>query len=218
MCNTCVILPKKNFLKEVRKLCSINKIILIIDEVITGFRINLGGAQEYLKVKPDLSIFAKGIASGFSLSCLVGKKNIMDTFNLINVVHGGTYNSSVINTVAALQTIREMEKKKIFIKLNNYRIKLTNAFKKIAKKQKISIYIQGVGSIFHISFTSKKEVDDYEDYLSSDNKKLRSFIQNMQNNGIRITGRGTWFISYAHTTKDMMKTISAFEKSLSKLS
>ena len=218
MCNTCVILPKKNFLEEVREICSKNKIVLIFDEVITGFRINLGGAQKHLKVNPDLSIFAKGIASGFSLSCLVGKKDIMDTFNLNNVVHGGTYNSSVINTVAALQTIREMEKKKIFIKLNNYRIKLTNAFKKIAKKQKISINIQGVGSIFHISFTSKKEVDDYEDYLSSDNKKLRSFIQNMQNNGIRITGRGTWFISYAHTTKDMMKTISAFEKSLSKLS
>ncbi len=118
MCNTCVILPKIGYLEEIREICSKEKIILIFDEVITGFRISLGGAQEYLNVIPDLSIFAKGIASGFSLSCLAGRKKIMDNFDLNKVVHGGTYNSNVVNTVAALKTIEEMDNNNFFKKLN----------------------------------------------------------------------------------------------------
>lgn len=136
MCNTCVILPKEKYLEEIRKICTQHKIILIFDEVITGFRIKLGGAQEYLGITPDLSIFAKGIASGFSLSCLVGKRKIMDFLSINKVIHGGTYNSSVINTVAALKTIEIIEKNKsnFYKKLNDIRKKLTDEFYIIAKK------------------------------------------------------------------------------------
>jgi|TARA_B100001079_G_C16363059_1_gene493803 glutamate-1-semialdehyde 2,1-aminomutase len=216
MCNTCVILPQNGYLEEIREMCSKYKIVLIFDEVITGFRIKLGGAQEYLKIKPDLSIFAKGIASGFSLSCLTGKKQIMDEFNVNKVVHGGTYNSSVINTVAALKTIEIIEnnKNKIFYKLNSYREQLTKKFLEIARKKSIDINIQGVGSIFHISFTSKKILKNYHDYQKTNLNKLKSFIEKMQNNNIRITGRGTWFISNAHSIKDMNETISSFKKSI----
>ena len=217
MCNTCVILPQKGYLEEIREMCSKYKIVLIFDEVITGFRIKLGGAQEHLKIKPDLSIFAKGIASGFSLSCLTGKKQIMDEFNVNKVVHGGTYNSSVINTVAALKTIEVIEnnKNKIFYKLNSYREQLTKKFREIAKKKSIGINIQGVGSIFHISFTNKKILKNYHDYQKTNLEKLQSFIEKMQDNNIRITGRGTWFISNAHSIKDMNETVNSFKKVLS---
>ena len=219
MCNTCVILPKKNYLEDIRKICTQNKIILIFDEVITGFRIKLGGAQEYLNVKPDLSIFAKGIASGFSLSCLVGEKKIMDYLAMNKVIHGGTYNSSVINTVAALKTIEIIKKKQIsfFKKLNIMRTTLTNAFLKISHKKNISINIQGVGSVFHLSFTKKISVNNHKDYLETDLITLQKFIRLMQDNKIRITGRGTWFLSFAHTKEDIKNTIKAFEKSLDKL-
>jgi glutamate-1-semialdehyde 2,1-aminomutase len=219
MCNTCVILPKKNYLEEIRKICTQNKIILIFDEVITGFRIKLGGAQEYLNVKPDISIFAKGIASGFSLSCLVGKKKIMDYLVMNKVIHGGTYNSSVINTVAALKTINIIKKQKtsFYKKLNVARTKLTNAFYKISQRKNININIQGVGSIFHLSFTKKLTLNNHQDYLETDLKTLQKFIRLMQDNKIRITGRGTWFLSFAHTQEDINNTIKAFEKSLDKL-
>jgi glutamate-1-semialdehyde 2,1-aminomutase len=219
MCNTCVILPKNQYLEEIRKICTKNKIVLIFDEVITGFRIKLGGAQEHLNVIPDLSIFAKGIASGFSLSCLVGKKEIMDFLTLNKVIHGGTYNSSVINTVAALKTIEiiERQNKKFFKKLNEIRIKLTSDFYKIAKEKNIEINIQGVGSIFHISFTNKNILHNHQDYLTTDLNISQKFIRKMQDNKIRITGRGTWFISYAHTKTDIKNTIKSFTKSLDQL-
>ena len=219
MCNTCVILPKKNYLREVRKICTKYKIILIFDEVITGFRIKLGGAQDHLNIIPDLSIFAKGIASGFSLSCLVGRKKIMDYLNVNKVIHGGTYNSSVINTVAALKTIEIIAKQKnsFYKKLDITRKKLTNAFYKIAKTKKININIQGIGSIFHISFTKEKILNNHKEYLQTDLKISQKFIKKMQDNKIRITARGTWFISHAHTQTDINKTISSFNKSLNEL-
>jgi len=219
MSNTCVILPKEKYLEEVRKVCTQNNIILIFDEVITGFRIKLGGAQEYLNVTPDLSIFAKGIASGFSLSCLVGKKKIMDFLAINKVIHGGTYNSSVLNTVAALKTIEIIEKQKnnFYIRLNNIRKELTEEFYKIAKKKNININIQGVGSIFHISFTKKDIIKNHKDYLETDLNISQKFIRKMQDNKIRITGRGTWFISSAHSNLDINNTIKAFKKSISNL-
>ena len=219
MCNTCVILPKEKYLKEVRKICTQNKIILIFDEVITGFRIKLGGAQEHLNVIPDLSIFAKGIASGFSLSCLVGKKKIMDFLAMNKVIHGGTYNSSVLNTVAALKTIEIIQEQKnsFYQRLDIMRQKLTNEFYKIAKKKHFNINIQGIGSIFHISFTKKTILNNHKDYLETDLNISQKFIRIMQDNKIRITGRGTWFISSAHTKADIKKTIKSFSKSLDQL-
>ena len=205
--------------KEVRKICTQNKIILIFDEVITGFRIKLGGAQEHLNVIPDLSIFAKGIASGFSLSCLVGKKKIMDFLAMNKVIHGGTYNSSVLNTVAALKTIEIIQEQKnsFYQRLDIMRQKLTNEFYKIAKKKHFNINIQGIGSIFHISFTKKTILNNHKDYLETDLNISQKFIRIMQDNKIRITGRGTWFISSAHTKADIKKTIKSFSKSLDQL-
>ena len=219
MCNTCVITPENNYLKEVRQICSDNHIILIFDEVITGFRISLGGAQEYLKVTPDMSIFAKGIASGFSLSCLVGKKEIMELFDLNKVVHGGTYNSSVVNTAAALKTIEIIEKEKyqIFSNINNYREDLKNKMDLISNKYNIDINIQGIGSIFHLSFTNNKKLYNYADYLETNIEKLQYFVKIMQDNNIRITSRGTWFISSTHNKNDFDQTIIAFEKTLKNL-
>jgi len=219
MCNTCVILPKEKYLEEVRKICTQTKIILIFDEIITGFRIKLGGAQEHLNVTPDLSIFAKGIASGFSISCLVGKKRIMDFLAMNKVIHGGTYNSSVLNTVAALKTIETIQEQKNYFykRLDTMRQKLTDEFYKIAKKKNFNINIQGIGSIFHISFTKKTILKNHKDYLETDLNISQKFIRIMPDNKIRITGRGTWFISSAHTNKDIKKTIKSFSKSLDQL-
>ena len=98
------------------------------------------------------------------------------------------------------------------------RQKLSVEFYKIAKKKNIDINIQGVGSIFHISFTNKTILTNHKDYLETDLKISQRFIREMQNNKIRITGRGTWFISFAHTKSDIKNTIKSFSKSLDQLS
>ena len=135
------------------------------------------------------------------------------------VIHGGTYNSSVLNTVAALKTIETIQEQKNYFykRLDTMRQKLTDEFYKIAKKKNFNINIQGIGSIFHISFTKKTILKNHKDYLETDLNISQKFIRIMQDNKIRITGRGTWFISSAHTNKDIKKTIKSFSKSLDQL-
>ena len=91
------------------------------------------------------------------------------------------------------------------------------SFTTLLRKKNININIQGIGSIFHISFTKKTILRDHKDYLETDLNTSQKFIRAMQDNKIRVTGRGTWFISYAHTDTDIKKTIKSFSKSLENL-
>src|SRR5690606_20353878 len=109
MCNKGCILPKKGFLEGLRELCTKYGIALIFDEVITGFRINLGGAQTYFNVIPDLAIFAKAMASGYPLSAVVGKKEWMQMVVEGRALHAGTMNSVNSPVAAALFTLTLLE-------------------------------------------------------------------------------------------------------------
>ena len=108
LCNTGAILPRPGYLEEVRELTEQAGIVLIFDEVITGFRVALGGAQGLLGVTPDLAVFAKAVAAGFTLAALVGKREIMELLDSKKVMHGGTYNSNVVATVAGIATLKEL--------------------------------------------------------------------------------------------------------------
>lgn len=105
MCNSGSIMPANGFLQGLRDLCTQNETALIFDEVITGFRLALGGAQELFGVTPDLATFAKGIASGFTLSAVAGKAEFMDLISSGEVTHAGTYNSNPVAIAAGLATV-----------------------------------------------------------------------------------------------------------------
>ncbi len=110
MSNTSVILPRPGFLEKVRAVCTQEGIILIFDEVITGFRVGLGGAQEYLGVKPDVAVFAKAMANGYPLSCLAGRRDLMELFSSGLVTHADTYNSNRMSCAAALATLQALRR------------------------------------------------------------------------------------------------------------
>ena len=108
MCNTNCIFPKPGYLEEMRRLCDERGIVLIFDEVITGFRVALGGAQELLGVTPDLATFAKAMAGGFPLSMLAGKREMMSLLGDGTVHHGGTLNSNLVSMAAAAASIKKL--------------------------------------------------------------------------------------------------------------
>ena len=110
MCNTGCILPVEGYLEGVRDICSRHGIVLIFDEIITGFRIGLSGAQGYFGVTPDLATFGKAMASGFALSCLAGRRELMELIAQGRVNHSGTFNSNVATMAAAYATLEEMER------------------------------------------------------------------------------------------------------------
>ena len=220
MCNTNSILPKPGYMEEVRRLCDELGIVLIFDEVITGFRVGLGGAQELLGITPDLSTFAKAIAGGFPLSMLAGKKDIMNLIADGTVWHGGTANSNLIAMSAAEATLSKLMENDGAVYKHLYAIgnALMKGISDIARKHEIDVLIQGPAPAFCMSFTNSEEITDYRSHKQNvDTEKYKKFLEGMLSRGIRLMERGMWFTSAAHSEEDVQKTLAAADEVLSGL-
>jgi glutamate-1-semialdehyde 2,1-aminomutase len=185
---------------------------LIFDEVITGFRIGLGGAQTYFNVTPDLSIFGKAMASGYPISVLCGLKEkygkpLMQLIADGQVIHAGTMNSGHAIVAAALATIEVLERDGTHEKLFRLGKKLMGGLQDAAREIDSRVLVQGIGPMFHFGFTDKEEVLDFRDVSTYDKVKGGAFIAGMQERGIRLIGRGLWYISNAHTDNDIDRAV-----------
>ncbi len=208
MCNTSVILPKPGFLEGVRELCSRNGIILIFDEVITGFRVGLGGGAELLRVQPDLVIFAKAMGNGFPISCLAGERALMGRF-AGGVEHAGTYNANRLSCAASLATVQTLRsnEKSAYASLANAGSALIDGIRKIAAETGVPLLVQGLPMVFHTTFTTQKDIMDYRGYQRCDLDLQKEFVTRLRERGINLTGRGVWFLSAAHTASDVAETL-----------
>lgn len=215
MCDSGPILPLPGYLEGVRRLTREYGILLIFDEVITGFRMALGGAQEYFGVTPDISTFAKAIASGYPFGAVVGKREIMEC----GIHAAGTFNGNPVGTAAALATIKELKKPGTYEKLEELGAMLQTGFEKLAKKYRIKIYARHLGGIFVLYFGFDKDVSDYREWLvAADEEFYRRFVEAMESYGIRLTDqRGREYISVAHTIEDIEKTLDTADYVLGEL-
>ncbi len=154
-------LPEEGYLQKVRELTTKHNILLIFDEVITGFRVSPGGAQEYFGVTPDLATFGKAIANGFPLSALGGKKEVMEVISPTqnNVGFGGTYNSNQLVMAAGLATLEKLQTGVVQTKLNRMTNNLVTGFNQRADAAKVDARMQGFSGKFQVYFTDKKVVD-----------------------------------------------------------
>ena len=217
MCNNGCILPSEGYLQGLRDICDQFDIALIFDEVITGFRLSMGGAQEYFGITPDLSIFAKAMGSGYPISALAGKKEWMRVIEEGKVIHAGTMNSSNPTVAAALATISVLETEKPYERLFTYGNKLMEGIKNAALQTNQNLLVQGPGPMFHIGFTDVKIVNDYRDTFNYNRLKLSTFISGMHDRGIRIIGRGLWYISLAHSEEEIDHAIKTAAEVLSSM-
>ena len=207
MCNHGCIVPVPGFLEGLRALCSDQNIALIFDEVITGFRLGLGGAQAYFHVTPDLSVFAKALASGYPISAIVGKKEWMQLVTDGKVIHAGTMNTSNATVAAALATMEVLEAPGTYPRLFRLGSMLMEGIRNVARETGHKMLVQGPGPMFHTGFTSSESVLDFRGTLDYDKKKLSLFIAGMHDRGIRIIGRGLWYISTVHSEEDVRQAI-----------
>jgi glutamate-1-semialdehyde 2,1-aminomutase len=216
LCNTGVITPKPGYLERVRELCTEHGIVLIFDEVITGFRVALNGAQGLLGVTPDLAIFAKAMAGGFPISCLAGRAALMDLIGKGLVMHGGTYNSNVVSVVAAIATLEQLKNEDgaAYDQMNRLGRNLMDGLQRIADELDAGLVVQGLGSVFHTYFGSEQPPVDYRTYCATDRTRLSQFVDALLDCGVRITTRGTWFLSTAHTKADVEETLAAARKAM----
>ncbi|MGV3761317.1 aspartate aminotransferase family protein [Parapedobacter sp.] len=219
MCNNGCIPPAEGFLQGLRDSCDEYGLALIFDEVITGFRLGLGGAQTYFGVTPDLSIFAKAIASGYPISAVVGKRAWMEEIESARVIHAGTMNSGNATVAAALATITVLENDQhTYQRMFRLGQRLMDGLRAAANETGQPLLVQGMGPMFNTAFTSLDAMRDYRDTIHSDKAKLSRFIAGLHDRGVRVIGRGLWYISAVHTEEDIEETISVAGEVLQTLS
>lgn len=219
MCNQGCIEPQPNFLQGLRELCDRYGAALIFDEIITGFRLDLGGAQRHYGVTPDLSVFGKALASGTPLSALVGTERFMAPIEDNAVYHAGTMNSNNICVAAAMATVRVLERDdqaahKRIVRLGS---QLRDGLQGLGRRHGLPLKVQGPGPMFHVGFTDRSEVQEYRDTLSYDKALYGRFAQGMLERGIRLIGRGLWYVSAAHSDEHVATALESASQVLEEL-
>jgi glutamate-1-semialdehyde 2,1-aminomutase len=209
MCNSGCIPPEPEFLPGLRRLCDRYGSLLIFDEVITGFRLGLGGAQAYYDVVPDLAVFGKAMASGYPISVLAGRERWMRRIADGTVIQAGTMNSGNPSVAAAVATLEELERDHAHPRLFALGERLMEGLREAARTTGQPLLIQGPGPMFHAGFTSLPRVRDYRDTLAYDKAKYAAFVFGMQERGIRLIGRGLWYLSAAHAAEEIDQAVAA---------
>jgi glutamate-1-semialdehyde 2,1-aminomutase len=211
MCNSGCIMPEPGFLEGLREACDHHGVVLIFDEIITGFRVAVGGAQAYFKVTPDLAIFGKAMGNGFPISALVGLRKIMELLTTGKALQAGTMNAQNTSVAAALATVLELERSSLQIYGQFYRLSklLRASLEEAARGQGYEVLTQGLGPVFHLGFTSLSKVRNYQDTLSYDKDKYSAFCLGMRERGVRLMSRGIWYLSASHTQADIDECVSA---------
>lgn len=204
--NMGVVLPEPGFLEFLRKITRENGALLIFDEVITGFRLALGGAQEYYGVIPDLTTLGKIVGGGMPIGAYGGKREIMDMVSPVGPVYqAGTLSGNPIATAAGLETLRILkEDPEIYARLEKKTERLAQAVRE-AGKDKVSV--NQIGSLLCVYFT-QGEVKDYESATSSDTKEYAKYFGYLLDHGIYAAPAQfeAMFVSDAHTEEDLEKT------------
>jgi glutamate-1-semialdehyde 2,1-aminomutase len=222
LANVGLILPKVEYLSLIRKLSSDYGVLLIFDEIITGFRLALGGATEYFKIKPDLMTLGKVLGGGFPLAAFGGRKEIMQNLSPVGKVYqAGTFSGNPVSVTAGLVTLKTLiqNKNSIYPNLDNHCRELIKALSDLVETYKIQAQIHSICSMYQIFF-SETPVTDYLSAKLSNTQMFTAYFQELLKQGIFIPPSQfeTCFLSVAHTEDDLKHTISAFDKALYKVS
>ncbi len=218
--NMGVVPPKNNFLQDLWKICTREKILLIFDEVITGFRLALGGAQEFYGVKADLTTLGKIIGGGFPAGAYGGRREIMEMISPQGPVYqAGTLSGNPIAVAAGYETLKILSHDKdVYKKLEIKSARLGERIQDNIMSLGVPVKFQRVGSMFTLFFT-EKEVIDYDAAKSSDTKKFGAYFNEMLQQGIYLPPSQfeAAFLSTAHTAAEIEKTIAATRRALRKI-
>ncbi|MCX7981948.1 MAG: glutamate-1-semialdehyde 2,1-aminomutase [Syntrophales bacterium] len=215
--NMGVVIPEKEFLPELRRLTQDKGILLIFDEVITGFRFTWGGWQNVVGISPDLTCLGKIIGGGLPIGALGGKRDIMSLLAPLGPVYqAGTLSGNPVATCAGLITLQILrERKDIYTSLADFTGTLCREIEQIFTHRGLAIRINHMGSMFTIFFTEEK-VRDFASAARSDVKRYAQFFQEMIRQGIYPPPSQfeAWFTSIAHTADDLEKTIAACRRAV----
>jgi glutamate-1-semialdehyde 2,1-aminomutase len=217
------IAADRTFLKNLRELTNQLGIVLIFDEVKTGFRIELGGAQAYYDVKPDLTALGKVVGGGFPIGVVGGKRSIMELASPLRsknrsevVFHSGTFNGNPLSIAAGLATIRYLKQDGNFAQIVKRTDELRTGIDELAKQYELPLQTLGTGTIFNVLMT-QEAVHNYRD-LGANQSQLRLALDYLlMENGVYSKPLNRFSLSTAHGPAEIKATLDAFEKSMAAL-
>ncbi len=214
------VLPQAEFVRSLRSLCDEFGIVLIFDEVITGFRHGLGGYQEKLNILPDLTTLAKAIANGYPCAVLAGREELMMRFSSAggDVFVAGTYNGHPVSTAAALATIAELEDGTVHKRLFRLGEKARRGLQEIADRLDIDMTVAGYGSVF-VPYFMSGAISRYADLLRNNTEADTAFRNEMIKRGVFMLPLAMKrnHVSAAHTDADIDRTLNAAEDALKEM-
>lgn len=211
--NMGLVLPKEGFLAGLRQITEANGALLIFDEVISGFRASLGGAQSLYQIMPDLTCLGKIIGGGLPVGAYGGKQEIMSLVSPAGPVYqAGTLSGNPLAMAAGLAVLHELEKGNIYQELNQKGQTLAEGLRQTAASAGVDVCVNQLGSLLTVFFT-KGTVDNYQAAKASDTTKYKAFFQSMLHQGVHLPPAQfeAMFISTAHTDDDINETIEASE-------
>jgi glutamate-1-semialdehyde 2,1-aminomutase len=211
MGNFASVEPIPGYLELVRRLCDEYGIVMIMDEVKTGFRIASGGAQEVYGVHPDLATYAKSIANGFPLAAFGGRREIMQALVPGSVTHVGTYNANLTGIAAADATLAILAEGQVYATLRERGERLKQGISEILTEADLPHQVLGPPSMFGVLLTELEQVRDYRDFAQVDHQLYERLVYALIQRGSMPEPdcREPWFLSAAHSQADLDDTLNA---------
>lgn len=213
MINAGAIEPRPGYLERVRELCTQQGVVLIFDEVISGFRLELGGAAERFGVTPDLATYGKAMAGGWPVSALAGRADLMELFGNGEVNHSGTFNASVMAMAATLATITTLRENPPYHAIDQHGTALMAGIRGLGEKHGVPLHVQGLPMAFHVSL-GEGDATDYRSLQRFDLVGYEKLAAGLVEHGVWVAGRGVWFVSASHGPKELDAALSRFDRTL----
>jgi glutamate-1-semialdehyde 2,1-aminomutase len=216
MGNSAGIMPKPGFLEKIRELCDKYGIVMVFDEVKTGFRIANGGAQEFFGIKADMVTYAKAMGNGFPIAAIAGKEDVMMVVEPGSTAHGGTYTANTVATAAADATLEILESEPVIETINKRGKTLMTGIDEILTEAGIPHAVTGVPPMFGILLGSDQEPREFREYLSGDGELYETIAMELIKRGVQPDGDGRepWFLCYALSEEDVAETLNIFNDSV----
>ena len=214
--NMGMILPSTNFLQGLRNLCDQNGIVLIFDEVMTGFRVSFGGAQDLFHIVPDMTCLGKIIGGGLPVGAYGGRQDIMEVVSPSGTVYqAGTLSGNPIAMTAGIATLEELKKPGFYEDFGSKTSWLINELKEVFDHSGHNYRMSSICGMFGFSFINQ-DIHSYDQAVQCDTEKYAKLFKNMLLNGVYLAPSAfeSAFISTAHTDEDLKKTVAAFKISL----
>lgn len=215
LCNSGCIAPEAGFLEFLREITAREGALLIFDEVITGFRLGLAGAQGRYGVTPDLATYAKALGGGLPISALAGKQAVMEWIADGRVVHAGTLNGNPIVLAAAKATLDALaaDGGAVYKTLAQRGRRLMDGIGTRLRARNLAAVIAGEPAVFHVAFMDRP-ARCYRDWMAADTARYSDFALALLDEGIAVLPDGRWYLSTAHTDAAIDETLAAVERAL----